>query len=57
MNFTDMSTRKLKRKYIKWVKEAWSRSASALSTEMCKSEAQEYRDAIKKELSRRGWYV
>lgn len=57
MNFEDMSTRKLKRQYFKWLKVNWRRQHGVWSTSSEKAESKGNVNLIKEELKRRQWYV
>lgn len=57
VNFEDMSTRKLKRQYFKWLKVNWRRQLGAWSTSSEKVESKGNVNLIKEELKRRQWYV
>lgn len=58
MNIHDLSTRKLKRLFLKTVNEYWKIKDNPYRPRRIeRKEAWDYLQAIKSELSDRGWYV
>lgn len=57
MKVEDMSTRRLKRYYFKWLKKTWGRQYDYYSTASELGTARGKARAAKAELERRDWFV